>query len=283
MEVDTAKTALPIRVIELAGLPGTGKSTIARCLEDMLGRAGVPTISRAAAFEEERPFIKRQWKRFQLTVRQASNCGHLYHRSFRLIGNSGQRSLSDFAIVTSNLWAVLALMAEARKKPSQVLILDQGLLQALWSVQLWSSHILRLDAWAPLLLAAGAAETLLADVRTDLSVSCYRVAARGHRRPRLDCSDFENRSRRWQMASDKMSTLIEWARHTIPRDEHGERVLSIVNNKCTPEAAAAQIANAYFRRSVWKCDRLTRAEVTRPPMENRSNLGDPAEAKRVQR
>jgi adenylate kinase len=249
MTLATANTASPVRVIELAGLPGTGKSTIARCLEDMLRRAGVPTSSRAVEFAAQRPFMHRQRKRLQLIARHSKRCGHLYRRSFRLIAESSQRSISDFASVTSNLWGVLALMAEGRADDDRVMILDQGLVQAIWSVQLTSLRALSFDAWGPLLLSAGIAETLLVHVQTDIAVSRHRVAARDRNRTRLDYGNCDERSRRWQIASEDMSDLIEWVRSTMPHDQHGGRVLSVTNHEGAPEAAAAEIASAYFSRT----------------------------------
>src|SRR5690348_6841767 len=254
MTPECANKAPQIRVIELAGLPGAGKSTIASCLEDMLRGAGVPTISRSVEFADHRSFMYRQQKRVQIIASHAMRCGALFNRSFQLIAGSGQISPSDFAIVTSNLWAVFALMAKARAAQDKVLILDQGLVQALWSVQLSSCRTLPLDSWAPLFLAAGAAETLLVHIHADLSVSRYRVAARRHGRTRLNSINLEERSHRWHKASDNMSKLIEWAGQTIPQDEQGGRVLSVVNHECTPEAAAALIADAYLSRRVWQSE-----------------------------
>jgi hypothetical protein len=248
MRLEIPNTAPPVRVIELTGLPGAGKSTVARCLEDMLRSAGVPTSSRAVEFAAHRPFVHRHRKRLQLIVRHSKRCSHLYRRSFRLIAENGQRSISDLASVTSNLWSVFALMAEGRTDNDRVMIVDQGLLQALWSVQLSSSRDVSLDAWAPLLLAAGFAETLLAHIQTDTSISRHRVSTRDRNRTRLAPGDSDERSSQWQTASQNMGDLIEWARSTMPHDHYGGRVLSVMNHEGAPEAAAAEIASAYLGR-----------------------------------
>lgn len=246
MKPETAKTALPIRVIELAGLPGTGKSTVARCLETLLGIAGVRTSSGLVIATDQQHFLYRQQNKLQLILRHSNGCSKLYRSAFRLIAQSGQRSISDVTIVTSNLLSVIALMAEARTAAQdRVLIADQGLLQAIWSIQLSSASALSLDAWRPLLLAAGISNTLLAYIQSDVSVSRRRIAKRGGGRTRLD---LESAEERWQLAAQNMRRLVEWARQTIPHDERGARVLSVVNHEGAPEAAAAEIADAYFRR-----------------------------------
>jgi adenylate kinase len=248
MTSEVPNMASPIRVIELAGLPGTGKTTVAQCLENTLRRAGVRISSRADMLAAQRSFMRRQWKRLELIARQSRSCGRLYHSSYQLIAKSGQRSISDFAVVTSNFWGVLALMAEAREVQDHVLIADQGLLQAIWSVQLSSSRTLPLDVWKPLILAAGTGETLLAHIEADISVSRGRVSARTRNRSRLESGSSDSESLQWQIASKNMSDLVNWAQRTVPHDQYGARVLTVMNHEGVPEEAAAEIASAYLKR-----------------------------------
>jgi hypothetical protein len=248
MTLETTSTTFPIRIIELIGLPGTGKSTIARCLESILGTAGVTTRSRSIVLADDDPFVRRQQKRLQLIIRNSRNCGHLYRRSLRLIADSGQKSTLDFAVVALNFWSIVALMAERCIADDRVMIADHGLVQGLWSVQLSSMKGLSLDAWAPLLLSAGLADTLLVHVQTDISISRHRVSERTRSTTRLDSGSSDEQSRRWQVASANMSDLVAWAQKTIPHDQCGGRVLTVMNHEGAPEAAAAEIAFAYFKR-----------------------------------
>ncbi len=248
MTSETANPALPIRIIELIGLPGTGKSTIARRLESILGTAGVTTRSRSIVLADDDPFMRRQQKRIQLIIRNTGKCGHLYRRSLRLIAHSGQRTTLDFAVVALNFWSIIALMAERRVADDRVMVADHGLVQGLWSVQLSSLRALPLDAWAPLLLTAGLADTLLVHVQTDISISRHRVSERTRSTTRLDSGSSDEQSRRWQIASTNMTDLVAWAQKTIPHDQCGGRVLTVMNHEGAPEAAAAEIASAYFKR-----------------------------------
>lgn len=245
----TANTELPIRVIELAGLPGAGKSTVARCLESILREAGVPIRSRSVVLADQSRFVRRQQARLQLIMRNAGTCAHLYHRAFHLIAEGGQRSALDFAIVMSNFWGITALMVEGQTAGDQLTIADQGLLQAIWSVQLSSARELPLDSWIPLLLAAGLGGTLLVHVQSDIAVSQHRVSTRARNRTRLDSGGFREQSRQWQVAAENMDKLVEWVAKTMPHELHGGRVLSVVNRDGAPEAAAAEIASAYFGTS----------------------------------
>ena len=245
----SASTGSPIRAIELAGLPGTGKSTVARCLESILRDAGMPIRSRPVVLADQSWFMRRQQVRLQLIARNVARCGRLYRRAFDLIASSGQRSVMDFAVVMSNFWSIIALMTEGQAAEDLLTIADQGLLQAVWSVQLSSSKDLPLDAWAPLLLAAGVRSTLLVHVQSDIAVSRHRVSARPYSRTRLGFGTTQERSRQWQVAAENMDRLIEGARTAVPADQHGGRVLSVVNREGAPEAAAAEIATAYFSRT----------------------------------
>jgi hypothetical protein len=242
-------TRLPIRVIELAGLPGTGKSTVAQCLESILGKARIPIRSRSVALADQSSFVHRQQSRLRLIARNANRCSRLYRHSFRLVVDSAQRSTLDFAIVMSNLWSIIAMMAEDDASNDRVMIADQGLVQAIWSVQLSSLRGVSLDEWTPLLLAAGVENTLVAHLRTAIPLSRLRVSSRARNRTRLDLGDPEEQSRRWQIAAENMDALVEWTRRTMPCDQYGGRVLSVMNEEGAPEAAAAEIASAYFRRN----------------------------------
>jgi len=137
------------------------------------------------------------------------------------------------------------------------------LVQALWSVQLSSSKTLSLDSWRPLLVSAGIADMLLVHLETDISVSRDRVSARPQSRTRLISGSSEELLSRWQIASKNMSDLVEWARRTMPHDQHGARVLSVMNHEGAPEAAAAEIASAYFKRDTFRA----RASRARPGQE----------------
>lgn len=248
----TAGTGSPIRAIELAGLPGTGKSTVARCLESILRDSGVPIRSRPVVLADQSWFARRQQARLRLITRNAARCGRLYRRAFSLIAGSGQRSVADFAVVMSNLCSIIALMKEGQAANDCLTIADQGLLQAMWSVQLSSSKELPLDAWTPLLLDAGLGGTLLVHVHSDIAVSRHRVSTRPSSRTRLGLGSSQDRSRQWQVAAENMDRLIGWARTTVPHDQCGGRVLSVMNREGAPEAAAAEIASAYFSRTALK-------------------------------
>ncbi len=248
----SASTGSPIRTIELAGLPGTGKSTVARCLESILRDAGMPIRPHPVTLGNQSWFMRRQQARLQLIVRNTARCGLLYRRVFGLIAGSGQRSVVDFAVVLSNFWSIIALMTEGQAASNGLTIADQGILQAIWSVQLSSSKELPLDEWTPLLLAAGLRGALLVHIQSDIAVSRHRVATRLSNQTRLGLGSFQERSQEWQIAAKNMDRLMEWARTAVPHDELGARVLSVVNREGAPEAAAAEIASAYFSRTALK-------------------------------
>ena len=239
----------PIRAIELVGIPGTGKSTIAQKLETILEQAGVPTRSKFSAFADQRHFFYRQQMRLRLVLRCALSCGSLYRSSYGLIAQTQQRSTLDLAIVVSNFWSVVALMAEARtQQRDHVLIVDQGLLQAVWSVQLSSLRQPALNTWAPLLLASGLAETLVAYVQTDIAVCRGRLSTRNRNRTRLDLGTSDEQFLKWQLASQQMSELVDWAQTIMPSSAGQPNIVRVANDAGAPEAAAAEIASAYLER-----------------------------------
>ena len=184
------------------------------------------------------------------------------------------RSALDFAIVASNFFSVVALMVERRADDNRIMIVDQGLVQAIWSVQLSSLKALSLDAWAPILLAAGMAETLLAHVQTDIAVSRDRVSARRYR-TRLNSGNSRELSRQWEIAFQNMSDLVAWAQRIMPRDQYGGRVLTVMNHEGTPETAAAEIASAFFKRDTLRA--CASSVVESPERSHEDRLPDHAD------
>src|SRR6185295_15698714 len=125
------------------GLPGSGKSTIAALLDADLKRSGVKTICRSA---DRAPFVWRHGKRLLRIARHMRQCCRLYLDAFRLIRVSGQKSYWDLAKVTWNFWNVIAVIADCRAAGNALNIVDQGLFQAIWSIQLSSTRETSADA-----------------------------------------------------------------------------------------------------------------------------------------
>jgi len=242
------RPAPAIRFIEFMGLPGSGKSTIAAHLESDLRQQGFKTVSRSAELADNYPFLWRHWRRLLRVVRNAARCRRLYIDAFKIITDSRQKSHWDRAKVTWNLWSVMALMTDCRAAGDSVTIIDQGLFQAIWSIQLSSSKELSAAAWGKLLSAAGIADVLVVNVQSEIPIVSNRLVARASKRTRLSSQAHDVHAAAWQIAAGNMTTLIDLARAALPRDQVGDRVIAIENDTTSPRAAALNIATAFLAR-----------------------------------
>jgi hypothetical protein len=235
------------------GLPGSGKSTIASYLESDLKKHGIRTVSRSVELADNASFLWRHFRRFLHVVRNGARCRHLYLLAFRAIRSSCQRSPWDQAKVTWNFWSVIALMADCRAGRDSITIFDQGLFQAIWSVQLSSSKELPASIWKELLHGAGISDLLVVNVQSEIPVASNRLVARTANRTRLGLQS-DDLDSSWRIAAGNMTGLIDLAYMVLPRDHAGDRVITIENDASCPRAAAAEIASAF----------LARAEQVRP-------------------
>jgi hypothetical protein len=229
------------------GLPGSGKSTIASYLEADLKKHGIRTVSRSVELADNASFLWRHLRRSVHVVRNAAKCRHLYLLAFRTIRNSCQRSQWDLAKVTWNFWSVIALMADCRTGRDSITIFDQGLFQAIWSVQLSSSMQLPDSIWKELLQGAGISDLLVVNVQSEIPVASNRLVARAVNRPRLGFQD--NLESSWKIAAGNMTGLINLAYLILPRDHAGDRIITIENDATCPRAAASEIVSALLART----------------------------------
>ena len=245
----SSRPAPPIRFIEFMGLPGSGKSTIAACLESDLRQRGIKTVSRSLELADHAPFLWRQCRRFLRVVRNAGRCRHLYLDAFKLIATSGQKSSLDLAKVTWNFWSVVALMADCRASRDSVIIIDQGLFQAIWSIQLSASKALSVDICNGLLRSAGVTDILVVNIQPDIPLASNRLLARAFKGTRLNSQLQDTPAGSWQMAAENIATLMDLAQTVLPRDRFGDRVITIENDTTCPKAAAAEIASVFLSRT----------------------------------
>jgi len=236
-----------IRLIEFMGLPGSGKSTIAAQLESYLRQYGIETVSRSPEFADTSPFLWRHCRRLLHVVRNAGRCGRLYLDALKLITDSRQKSRWDFATVTWNFCSVIAFMANCRANRDKVTIIDQGLFQAIWSIQLSSSQELTMDAWNKLLRAAGVADLLVVNIQSEIPVASNRLTARASGRTRLGSRAHDIQAD-WRVAAANMTALVSLAYTILPRDQSGDRIMTIENNSICPQDAASEIAAAFLAR-----------------------------------
>lgn len=181
----------PPLVVEFVGLPCAGKSRLSQTVATRLSNRDIdvaePTRQLAESVFPWRVPLKVTYSAIWATVnpRQAIAIGGLLRRS-------DQSSVGDLAKVAFNVAAVSGILQTASWRDCDVVLLDQGLYQAVWSIA-WSAS----DDW----FEANDAPGRLPEVRPDLVVDVAAASAVIKKRMQART---ENDSR-WILTDDGMS------------------------------------------------------------------------------
>lgn len=168
-------------VVEFCGLPGAGKSTIARALVASLRLRGIPTTEVMAPIGPAAPRgtrIRRKSVVMARAVASPGGVGIVAHLALR----SGQADARDRVARPANLLVVRDAVRRARSQDG-VHVLDQGPVQEWWSAALRADDA-RVLAWAAADRAPGA--DLIVRVDAPVEVLAARLARRAARQSRLE-------------------------------------------------------------------------------------------------
>lgn len=196
-------------VVEFVGLPGTGKSTLARAVVAQLRLRGIPTTEVMATLGPDAGRAARLARKVGAIGRAAFEPG-----SGALAANvgfrSGQRDARDQIARPANLLVVRHAVRRAHRLPGAH-ILDQG------PVQEWWSAALRADDVKVLGLAEsdpGERSDLLVRVDTPLDLLVERLEARGTRQSRLEGLSPADRRRELERGEVLLDSLSDQLVHS---------------------------------------------------------------------
>ena len=122
-----------IAAVEFVGLPGSGKTTIARELIGLLREQRAPVRFSGDIMGDELPFLRRSLRRLALVSQAVVHAGDKMYSASR--GLTPQHALGKGAVKTWwNFLSVLAMQARVQRKG--MLIADQGLAQGIWTARI---------------------------------------------------------------------------------------------------------------------------------------------------
>lgn len=122
-------------VVEFVGLPGVGKSTLSHRIAERFAASGGRVRQPARRFAHERGQASRRLLKGLVVLRHFLAHPRESMRAVRAIAATRQPDPRTRLLVTLNWLFVLALTRRSRRLPG-LHLLDQGVLQAVWSVAL---------------------------------------------------------------------------------------------------------------------------------------------------
>ncbi len=185
-----------IKTIEFFGMPGSGKTTL---LNLITGKENASPERKKKLLK----FSKKLYCLFKLLI--SSPFASI--RQIELIRRTKQRTLTDLIKVTADWLYTLYLLKEARRY-SRKTAFDQGIVQALWSVNL--------SACKPLDLEVFLRDVKMPDVvillEVDQNIIRERLLARPGKQSRLEKENYfgDDNIDRWQKPFDVFSEIKQY-------------------------------------------------------------------------
>ena len=182
-------------LIEFVGLPGAGKTTLARKVAQEIRVSNQLVITRSTELADDSWSVVRHVIRARYVLSSALREPKMFLASARLIHEDGQPNIISFAKVCWNLWWVLGGYGWLARNRGGVTVVDQGIMQAIWSVRL--SALRSVADWAGFLRDFPMIDGIVI-VDCSLGTAQQRLNMRIGNTSRLGC--VTSRDRIWQVA-----------------------------------------------------------------------------------
>jgi thymidylate kinase len=192
--------------VELAGIPGAGKSRLARTFAAGLTARGVPVLQPQNLLGPATPAARRLARKAAASAAAALRDPGTSARSVRAIARSGQPGAPDVAGRVVQ-WLVAQHVTAVARRRGAVSLVDEGLVQCLWSIGL------RGDV-EPVLTALASARIhrpdVLVVVRVDPEIALARLAARASRHSRTQLLPESDRLTELTRGDLVLERLVAW-------------------------------------------------------------------------
>ncbi|WP_181164586.1 AAA family ATPase [Amaricoccus solimangrovi] len=197
----------PVPRLEFFGLPGSGKTTLARACWNLLEREEPPPVFAPRLTHDDWPGARRTPARLGLILRALPGAP-TERRAARRIAAIPQHGPRDRAKVVFNALTVAALYRRLRNAPGGYLV-DQGLLQAIWSAYLRAPVPFSPESWREILAPGATPGRTYVCVVTPVRTCVRRLDARFERHSRLQSGGLLEDAAVWSRAEAIRAALVE--------------------------------------------------------------------------
>lgn len=217
-------------VVEFFGLSGAGKSTICKAVKRHLAGRGLPVVDLATSLgDDQAAWIARHWRRAGYVLYGFMRRPLESVLLVKLVLQDGQTSVRNLMKVCWNFWSILGWYAwlYRRLPPDYIVLVDQGLVQAVWSIR-FSARVQQAD-WAAFLTRCGLSHMMLVALQTPPDVARQRLAARAAGSSRMEAYARDGFQKEWSKAAALFEELSEVlagvspAPKTVKIDDDGSR------------------------------------------------------------
>jgi hypothetical protein len=203
-------------VVELCGLPGAGKSYLAREVRASAAGGDVDIRLPTAAIGPDVPAVRRIGRKLRLVTEETLRQPVPSADALRRIVGSGQGGVGPISSRWVQWVATQRLVALARSTPG-VHLFDEGVTQALWSLGLRGDPS---ETLAALRRTVGRWERPDLIIVLDLPIELIdrRLSERGSRHSRLQDLDAEERRAELAKGKELLDRLADWWVEVLPSD-----------------------------------------------------------------
>lgn len=232
--------------IEFFGLPGSGKSTIASKVHAALSAMDPSMVFAPAILRDDARTPLRAVAKIRLVLSALARDGEI-SGTLREALTIQQPSIRDKLRAVFTLATVLSLYSNLGRRRIGA-VLDQGALQAIWTIQL-RQPAADADAFiANLLKRAATARHIYVSVETPTDVCAERLDARVSKHSRMQLADGDRDLDLWQRAERLRQTIINDFRATCRKQGIRPQIVT-VDGSGNSEIVANQIVAALLQ--IW--------------------------------
>jgi hypothetical protein len=230
---------LPIQV-EFFGLPGSGKTTIARELYSRLRSADPDVIYGPLVTLDSWPMLPRTAARALMIVR-----GLPWRRSDRralhAMMTTRQRTGRDKAKVLFSFLTVASVYRRLARRGCGAVV-DQGILQTIWSANLHSAEPFSPTKWAPLLRSESRTGRFYVFVRTPVPICMERLSSRPSKHSRMQSRGALRDAERWEHSELVCGGVLEGLTSSLREQGSPARVMTVDGTRDPSELAEGILA-----------------------------------------